>query len=156
LTSRIRRLTSRSSTWQSLIAVAVAAACLLVAPAIASSSTLEEGSNPGTAFGGSSTMTCFVDTGSQQRAINCTVTASAGNLHFVRVNNINLGNTFVVSSKLPCKAGGLGGSGNLNFRAPTGNKYRVTVADCAGDKDVYKVDQNGNVTVISSVIVGGI
>ena len=90
-------------------------------------------------------LTCATDTGSQQRTINCTVTAPDGNLHFVRVNNITLGQTFVVSSKLPCSTGGLGGAANLNFRAPEGNKYKVTVADCAGNKYVYKIDKNGNV-----------
>lgn len=90
-------------------------------------------------------LTCATDTGSQQRTINCTVTAPDGNLHFVRVNNITLGQTFVVSSKLPCSTGGLGGAANLNFRAPEGNKYKITVADCAGDKYVYKIDKNGNV-----------
>jgi hypothetical protein len=90
-------------------------------------------------------LTCFPDTGSQQRTINCTVTAPDGNLHFVRVNNVTLGNTFVVSSKLPCSSGGLGGAANLNFRAPAGNKYKITVADCAGNKYVFKVDKNGNV-----------
>ncbi len=90
-------------------------------------------------------LTCAPDTGSQQRTINCTVTAPDGNLHFVRVNNITLGHTFVVSSKLPCSTGGLGGAANLNFRAPQGNKYKITVADCAGNKHVYKIDKNGNV-----------
>ncbi len=90
-------------------------------------------------------LTCATDTGSQQRTINCTVTAPDGNLHFVRVNNITLGQTFVVSSKLPCSTGGLGGSANLNFRAPEGNKYKITVADCNGGKYVYKIDKNGNV-----------
>jgi hypothetical protein len=39
--------------------------------------------------------------------------------------------------------GGLGGSTNLRFAAPAGNKYKVTVTDCLGNKAVYKIDKNG-------------
>ncbi len=146
-------LTRRRLTWRSLVTLGLALACAFVAPAVASSSTsLESGSDGSTAFGGSTSMTCIVDTGSQQRAIECTVTGYSDNLHLVRINNITAGQTFVVSTNQKCSTGGLGGSAELNFRAPTGNKYRVTVSDCAGDKDVYKVDKEGNVTVIHSTI----
>jgi hypothetical protein len=95
-----------------------------------------------------SPLTCTVGSNAQQqRTLTCTVTAADANLHFARVNNLTQGSAFVVSSKQPCSTGGLGGSAHLEFQAPAGNKYKVTVMDCAGNKDVYKIDKDGTVTL---------
>lgn len=141
-------LKQRRVTWRSIVTIALALGCACIAPAVASATSVADS----TASGGSTSLTCVTDTGSEQRAVNCTVTGFSDNLHLVRINNITLGQTFVVSTAEKCSTGGLGGTANQNFRAPTGNKYRVTVTDCAGDKDVYKIDKDGNVSVISEHI----
>lgn len=110
------------------------------------------------ASGGASSLSCSVTTAHGQRAMACKATPYYYWLHTMRVNNLSKGNAIVASTTQPCGAGGTGNAANgafqLVFRAPTGNAYKVTVTDCIGDRDVYKVRQNGAVSLIGTNAYG--
>ncbi len=49
-----------------------------------------------------------------------------------------------------CKKGGIAEPQTLTFAATPGHKYRVTVMNCTGNRTIYKVADNGTVTVIKA------
>ena len=104
--------------------------------------------------GGSIDLECTPDTtGGGDPTLSCTASSTDGGvaLNFVRVNNLTTGSSFVTSARTPCSEGGITNPETITFPATEGNKYKVTVANCIGEKTTFKVAPNGTVTVIKVV-----
>ena len=133
------------------IGASVALAVVGAAPAFA-----------GDASGASSELFCSPGTaGNGQPIMDCGVGAYFfPGVHHIKVTLMGRGNTYLAGSSIPCPAGADSNPfGFTDTRWPAaeapGAKYKVTVVDCYGDKDVYKVDQAGDVTVIKSTVTSG-
>ncbi len=86
--------------------------------------------------------------------MSCTASSTNGGvaLNFARVNNLTMGSSFVTSALTRSSEGGIPNPETLTF--PTlmaGDKYKVTVANCLGEKTTFKVAPDGTVTVIKVV-----
>lgn len=111
----------------------------------------------GDASGGSSELFCNpTATGNGQAFMDCAVGAYFyPGIHHIKVTQIGPGNLYMGGSSIPCPAGADSNPyGFTDTRWPAvaaaNAKYKVTVVDCYGDKDVYKVDQAGDVTLLKA------
>jgi hypothetical protein len=112
----------------------------------------------GTGYGGFTAMSCEPGTtGSGQARMDCEI-GSYYYLHHIRANQIAPGNPFDAGVNIPCTVGGASNTYGYNelswaAAADPNAKYKVTITACAFGggtvyKDVYKVDQSGNVTLL--------
>ena len=135
-----------------IAAVAVGSAAALTGVGAGAASAQTEG------FGGFTSMSCEPGTtGSGQARMDCVI-GSFFYLHHIRANEIAPGNPYDASTNVPCGSGGVSNTIGYNelgwaaAEAPN-TKYRVTIVSCGGAKDVYKVDQYGNVTFVKTTLV---
>jgi hypothetical protein len=108
------------------------------------------------AAGGDSTLTCTTGTsGGGFPDMTCTATDpdGLGSIHVVakQSGGVNVGTANVQCSPTPASSLSLKFS-NLQLVFAGGGSYQVVVRDCAGNKDVYRVDSTtGAVTFIRTV-----